>query len=455
MNNDILITLPSNDIGFVEYKRSFCVEGKFNIAVPNDAKLRINILDSLGRIVRFIETDCKNKPIVLDYPGLITYADELDPDRKLMQKFGYPILCVNDINMPELSIHNATIKLWYNDFCFKGIIISTSNIENGAIFDDGLNFVDENGKSYSCLDMGDYKIEVVLSKDNEVLAKAYKEFVIGKRDKQLICRFNPISHKERMIKWCVDNNIAIIKDLLPGYLESYLGTWYYHMGILKAYRANDICLFDDTYVVMFDYLIDPTSTSYETELAYLQTQNKINKDRFESWHYDIGEASVKGVVGTPIRFNDDEYMSICRIDVVNNLAKENIYYLDDRAINKTLLKDYIVYVNESIQIMGVVKPWQMDSKDFILKDDNTYTINNYPDIIHYEFICDGHVYTEDRKLLMDRIDKESIGTSVYEFYNLFTIRNEWKGKLIKVNITCIDKKGNITLAKDSIEIKVN
>lgn len=455
MKNDIIITLPSKERGFVEYKRSFCVEGKFNIDVDENSLLIVNILDDKNDIVRHIETNKKNKPIVLEYPGLLTYKDELDPGRKKMQDFGYPILCVDDIDCPSDSIKNACIKLWYNDNCFKGVIINTTDTSHGALFDDGLNFVDESGNPYECLPMGDYRVEVILTNNSNEIARAYKDFKIGLRDKQLICRFNPVSHKNAMINWCNSNNISIIEDLLPGYLEPYLNVWYYHMGILKSYRANDLCLFYDTYVVMFVYLIDKTSTSYETELGYLQSQNKINNDRFEAWHYDIGEAYISGFKGTPIRFNDEEYMSICRIDVANDNAKENVCYLDGRSIVNSQISDYVFDANESIQIMGVVKPWQMDCSDFVLKDDNTYYMNNYPDTIRYEFDVDGSIYTQDRKLLMERFDdNESIGNSVYEFYNLFNIKKEWAGKKIKVHVTCLDKKGNITCANTDFKIKI-
>ena len=469
MKFSMKVTCPGEEPGFVEYKRAFTVQGKIECisetekeAVPEDALLTINLVNETGEVVRHIYCDRKNKKVVAYYPGLTAYEEELDPGRVKMQDFGYPPLIVDDPENPEASVHNATIKAWYNDSEFKGIFISATDVEHGAIFDDGMHFTDENGNPYSTLPMGNYTVEVKLTKGEELLGSCTKQIKIERRKDQLICRFNPWSHKLKMIDWCAKKGFAIINDLLPGYLEPYLWKWFYHMGLLKMYRANDICLFETATVRMFVYLIDETSTSYETELAYVQQKNEIDKPgRLVCYHYDIGEAvigkgrSYEREANTP-EFAADEYMALCRIDVLNDKAVPNVYFIDERAVDDVIfdLNNAKLKAGSKVALMGVIKPWQMDPNDFVLQDNNIYDIKNAPEIIRYTFCVDGDEVVAERPLNMERIDEYSIGKSVFEFYNDFKVPTSWAGKKISVKIECIDKKGNITPAKCEREFEV-
>lgn len=458
MSISLDILTPSGQVGFVEYKRSFVVNGKIksDANIPNNCTLLINIKDNKNNIVRFVKCDKKNKEYLLDYPSLIKYPSDLDVNDSKLKEFGFPELIVNDINNPNESIKNATIKCWFSDTEFKAIITSGSDINHGCIFDDGMNFVDENNNAYTILEKGNYLIEVILKNEYDVLAKSYKDFVIGQRDNQLICRFYPLSHKQAMIKFSNNNNYSIITDLLPGYLDSYLGVWLYHKGLLKMYRANDICLFEKSHVRMFNYLIDETSTSYATELAYLQNHNQINTDRFTSYYYDIGEAIVginkpyerKGIIK---EFGEDEYGLICRIDEIDNSLLENTYYIDERNTIYSHFDLGNVSLNSNkIAIMGVIKPIQLNPNDFILKDDNTYEILDYPYQMIYLFNIDDKRQVYKRYLNMERIDTQSIGKSVFEFYNTFELEEY---NQINISVECVYKKGKIVKLKNIIIIK--
>lgn len=434
------ITCPSGEIGFVEYKRGFCVEGtiKTDLDLNSDCQLFINLYNSKNELVRCVYSDRKNKDIFVDHPDLTCYKDELDPNKKKLIEFGFAPLVVDDIDNPNNTLHNGNIKAWFNDKCFKAIVMSGS-------LNDGLNLKDENGNVYSTLDIGNYKIEVLLKNDNKIIAECSKQIRIGKRNYQLIGRFNPISHKNRLIKWCNDNNVSIITDLIPGYLDAYLGKWFYHMGLLKMYRANDLCLFEDVKVKLFNYLIDSTSTSYETELAYLQANNRLNND-FEVYYYDIGEANIDDRISEVLKFNENEFGHICRVDVLNNENCENKYYLDRRYVKNSLYGNSIdVNVNEIIAIMGIIKPIQLDENDFILKDDNTYNILDYPETIRYT--VNGQII--DKKANMERFDEYCIGHGIYEFYNVFKVNEN-----MNIHIDCIYKKGTVTPIGDlSILVK--
>lgn len=447
-------SLPSEEIGFVEYGRSFCVQGKIigDESIPNDASLIINLIDSNNKIVRNIHSNIKNQEIDVNYKDLTCYPLEMDKDRSKLKAFGFPELLKDE----KGSLRNGSIKLWYSDSEFKGIIISCSNVESGALLSDGMDFYDEFNKPYKILEKGNYKLETILSFDDKEF-KAYKDVIIGERSDQFICRFNPSSHKERMLKFCKENNISIIKDLMPGYLDPYLGIWLYHMGLLKMYRANDICLYRSAKVLMFIYLIDKTSTSYETELAYLLSNNKLlDEDRFTFYYYDIGEAIIGNRNANVLTFKKDEYMKLCRIDILNNKQDDNIYYLDNRNVKKSLfaLKDVTIKAGEYIALMGVLKPYQLDPSDFILKDDNTYEIKNYPDSLRYEIKIDDKNFVIDKKVNMERVIDKSIGNSVYEFYNVFKIDESLKNKNLSVNINCLDKYGKLMKYQEHINIKV-
>lgn len=462
-NCDIKITTPSNTKGFVEYKRAFAIEGEITCKnLPVDTKLTVKLIDENNNTVRYVQTNKKNKEFVTYYKDLLGYEEALDPKREKMQEFGFPIMAVEDINHIEESINNATIKAWYSDNRFKAIIVSASNKAHGSVFESDFDLLDENNNPYDLLPMGEYLIEVSLYKQGQIDASAKKRITIGENKNQLICRFNPTSHRNAMTSWCKQNDFSIINEPLPGYLDPYLGTWYYHMGLLKTYRANDICLFEKADIKMFLYLIDETSTSYETELAYLQSNNRLqDENKFVSYYYDIGEAILfenkeNQIKANINKFEKDEYIHLYRIDVVNNLAKENIYYLDQRHVENIItdINNIEVEAGKSIAITGVLKPTQLDPNDFILKNNNTYKINNYPKIMKYTFIIDDQKIIEEHKLSMERVEDRSIGKSVYEFYNLVNIKQEWKNKNIKVIIENIDAKGNYTQATTQINIEV-
>ena len=266
-----------------------------------------------------------------------------------------------------------------------------------------------------------------------------------------------------MIGWCHKIGVSISEETLPGYLEPYLGGWSYHMGLLPMYRANDIAFYDRPKIHMFVYLIDPTSTSYETELAYLQAKGVVgDPDRFAAYHYDIGEAMIhKGegglMEGKIVPFACDRYLSLCRVDVVNEQARENVFDLDEKGVKRSvtaLAGEVAVSAGEDIAVMGVVRPWQLDGNDFTLTRENVYRIGNAVCRVHYR-IDDGESRREeDRALMLERIDGDPIGRSVYEFYNLFHIGKEMKGRCIRIRVAACDRGGEHAGADAELVLRV-
>ncbi len=466
MNSKIslVITNPSGDHPEIHFRRHFRVDGKIISpdALPDDTVLNIKLFDGEKRLIRNVCSFRKNDIRADIYnSGLTCYREELDPGRKKMQEFGFPEIMVDDPAHPELSIRKASIKCFYSDSVFKSVTASGSDTEHGMIFDDGIGFLDDNSEPFEVLPEGEYNICVTLcSKDGAELARDEKQIKICSNKKQIICRFNPDSHHDNMIRWSEESGIPIINDLVPGYLSPYLGKWYYHMGLLKMYRANDISMYVSSEVHMFVYLIDPTSTSYETELAFLETLERVEDPKyFSAYCYDIGEAdggknSFFGRKGKIVRFEEDEYMKLCRVDTVSDEADENIFFIDFRNVLKTAFFDekIVLRAGSRAAFTGVVRPMQFDKSGYVLKSDNTYSIKNEVSFLRYTFRYDDKVISEERYLLMERIDDDSIGSSVYEFYNIFDIPEDMKECKVNVRIDVYDRNGIKTKAGIDFDI---
>lgn len=234
------------------------------------------------------------------------------------------------------------------------------------------------------------------------------------------------------------------------------------MGLLPLYRANDIALYVGPKIHLFIYLIDPTSTSYETELAFLQSKGWVgDPEKFAAYHYDIGETVLHAGTeqekrGNILKFGNDEFLYLYRVDLVNKKARENVFDLNEEAViaSHTDHENVTVCAGDDIAITGVVKPWQMEEKDFKLKKENIYEISNTVSAIRYVFRDGSEEKVIDRKLLMERIDGKSIGYSVYEFYNIFHIDKDLKGKTLTVQMTACDQNGEYPKAKKVFQLHV-
>ena len=475
MNNDYSLTIkiPSGDEPLIEYGRHFNVQGRIihKDDLPEDAVLNVSLIDEAGRVIRYARQTRKNNVnVYLSHPQLTCYSEDIDPQRKGIVEFGFPELMVIDLSKPYESLKDATIKCFYSDDEYKAVIVTATDRDHGMVFDDGMGYTDENGCPYEVIPCGNYDITVELeTADGRLLAKTGKHIVISHRSTQTIVRFNPSSHKKNMVKWCSEQGFNICEDTLPGYLEPYKGVWYYHMGLLPMYRACDIAFYQDVKVYMFVYLIDPTSTSYETELAYLQTIRAVgDPDRFAAFHYDIGEAILdKCENGTKqgriMEFEEGEYLYIYRVDIVNDKALENVYDLsgEDVISSMTDTSKLTVPAGSRIAITGVVRPWQLAPSSFELTKENVYICKDCVNELHYEIDDGSTIYTEVRKLMLERFvdapssdassktipvenkskDRCMIGSSVFEFYNIFEIPVSLTGKSIDYTVIACDNSG--------------
>lgn len=455
-NIKLHITDPSGELPVIDFGRHFAVEGTISGDLPGDSRLTVTLLDSEKSAVRHVSrTLCDGFGLYLSHPALTKYPPEFDPDLSLLRNFGFPPLTVRDTKKPEESLRDATIKCHFDREKFKCIIVSATDTEHGLFLPDGMEYTDDKGNKYTALPRGNYTINVTLSGENgTIYATAEKGIVIGDRKDRIICRFNPREHKMRMAEWCKKRGFSVITDLLPGYLEAYTGKWLYHMGLLKMYRACDIAMYIYPKIHMFIYNITPDSTSYETEIGFLQTSGRLSSpEDFTAYCYDMGEAEIDGKPGKIVEFEADEYLKICRIDSVDEKARENILDLSYKNVKCHHTSDFTLSADERFAVMGVIKPWQMKKSDFTLRDDNTYEMKNRPETLEYTFICGGNEKKLFRTPGLERICGESIGNSVFEFYNIFEPETEYRQKTVTVKVSVLDSRGSKSPALSEFTIQ--
>lgn len=442
-----------------------------------------------GDVLREVGTNTKNNRNIYAYhPLLTTYPEEMDPGRRDFVAYGFPPLVVKSIASPMESLRDASIKAWFSDQEFKAMFVAATDMEHGLIFDDGMGFLGADGQPLDLLPEGNYVIEVLLrDEEGTELAIATRKIRIGSYPDVAIVRFNPPSHKARMLEWFKTKNIHVLNDLIPGYLDSYLGPWLYHKGLLPMYLAGDISQYANSVVHMFLYLLDPTSTSYSTELAFLEEQGVVeNVERMHFYYYDIGEASLSkvvrgnagtadaadtagdvvdaGMVGDPgnagtadavgdvadagmvgdsgnvgtrtaeiLEFAPFDYLALTRIDLVDGQCKENVYDTTESHTVKSLVdlekEPLEIPTGQRFAITGVVRPWQICQEDIHRLKDNTYEWWDGFSRVHYIFDDGEKIWEEDRKPGMERLtpDEDKPGTNALGLH-----REEKTGKVSSI-----------------------
>ena len=486
------ITDPSEEDSIVEYRRHISVQGRILYEtgsgeetgeggpgegtgesgpgedgswtpegrIPLGAGFTFLLKNEKGDVLREVGTDTKNNRNIYAYhPLLTTYPEEMDPGRRDFVAYGFPPLVVKSIASPMESLRDASIKAWFSDQEFKAMFVAATDMEHGLIFDDGMGFLGADGQPLDLLPEGNYVIEVLLrDEEGTELAIATRKIRIGSYPDVAIVRFNPPSHKARMLEWFKTKNIHVLNDLIPGYLDSYLGSWLYHKGLLPMYLAGDISQYANSVVHMFLYLLDPTSTSYSTELAFLEEQGVVeNVERMHFYYYDIGEASLSkvvrgnagtadtagdvvdaGMVGDPgnagtadtvgdvvdagmvgdsgnvgtrtaeiLEFAPFDYLALTRIDLVDGQCKENVYDTTESHTVKSLVdlekEPLEIPTGQRFAITGVVRPWQICQEDIHRLKDNTYEWWDGFSRVHYIFDDGEKTWEEDRKPGMERL----------------------------------------------------
>lgn len=454
------ITDPHGDAPVIEPWRHFAVEGKIRASepLPCDAVLTVTVIDGDGNTVRRVRQAKKDsRALYLSHPDLTLYPPETDPDLHGLERFGFPPLMVRDAEEPLRSLRDATVKCYYDDEKFKAIIVGATDVAHGLLLPDGMDLTDENGRPYSSLPMGKFTVRVTLqTRDGTELACAEKDVTAGTKKDQVICRFNPASHREKMTRWADENGFSIMNDLIPGYLDAYAGKWLYHMGLLKMYRACDAAMYAEPNIRLFIYDITADSTSYSTELAFLAKLGRLgDSSRFFAYCYDIGEPEINGRKGKITRFGDDEFIKICRVDSVRDTATEGAYFTDGRDVMRSMAAGdaVTVYPGERFSVVGAIRPWQTDPDGFLLCDDNTYFRKSPVSKLEYTFDDGEKKIVAVREPGLTRVsDGNEKSTSVLEFSNVFAFDGDFAGRTVTLTVRGFTPEGE---APSAARIKIH
>ena len=169
----VIITAPS-EVGLVIAPgRHFKVSGTLEGDVPGDATMKVALLDADGREVRFAATNAKGTDRVDTswYNGEITELTDGTDFTEIA--YTAPELVVADVNAPEASAHDATVKCVYTDNSFSALITSATDPAHGLFVDDGYGLVDHDRNPYDALPEGAYSIVTTLmDKDGNAVVTA-------------------------------------------------------------------------------------------------------------------------------------------------------------------------------------------------------------------------------------------------------------------------------------------
>lgn len=467
-NSTFPVAITINEpINLVEAGLHMYVKGTFSseIKIPSDATLRIELLNTNGEVVRYVSQSTKNsKNMWLYYPNLKYYDEEIDPKRKELMEFGWPEIMVEDVDNPEASFRNSTIKCWYSDNEYKAMFVYASDEEHGLAFNDTIGFLDENGKEYDALKEGKYIVRITLKDANGmILGKQEKEFEIGHYSNKIAVRFSPTAHMKLVMEWANKLGYKDLGSAIPGYIQPMNNHGHpYDMGIIPLNRSGNLAFYTTGKIHWFNYNITSTCSSYLIEHGVVQAMGDINDpNRFEVHHYDIGEYSINNESGINekgkiVSFGKNNILDICRIDIVDENAQENTYFLDARnVVDVKHISDEIIIDGNKFAIMGVFAPFQLAENEIIFNStDNAYSFTNRMEKVLYYFIDEEGTTTKiERNVGLSRYSKKLLGESIFEFYNLFESNAFNKNSTYNVKIFGIDTNGVVYESDELLKIK--
>ena len=179
----VKIKTPSDIESTIAPGRHFKVSGELSGEIPDDAILRVSLVDEAGNEMRYASADHKGTYRVV--PSII--GDDItvfNKDTDFSEvAYTAPELVVADTSDPFESAHDATVKCVYTDTDFYALIVSATDPEHGMTEADGFELVDHQGRPYEALPEGKYIIRVDLSSsDGKELATTYREIEIGRKE---------------------------------------------------------------------------------------------------------------------------------------------------------------------------------------------------------------------------------------------------------------------------------
>lgn len=449
----IVLTAPSAGELTIAPGRHFKVSGTLTGEVPDDAVLKVALLDASGQEVRYAAADQKGTDRVIPY----SYRGEVTVF-SLGTEFSdvaytAPELAVADIEDPLGSAHDATVKCVYTDETFYALIVSATDPAHGLAEADGYELTDHEGNPYDALPEGKYKVQVNLSSsDGKELASASEEIEIGRKAGTVI---HEITNKTAMEKggmellssWVSEENLKILVDLLPGMFGPT-----YQMATMTMAVSCETAEYLPGKIDMLLYGNTAKSASYALEVAkYLQLEHNVENPEIAAYYaFDLGEPSFAGEQAEIVKLDDSETIHICRIDHVKDETQDGVFLTSEAQVlgSDTDPSDGWSVEVGAFAVAGVMKPYQ-------LKDDEIepyegiygyYRFLNGADTLVYTFTpADGSDVIRITKTAgVNRIDKpgETVLPALYEFYSVFPAGTLQEGISYDVSVQAYDRNND-------------
>ena len=448
----ISITAPSAAELVIAPGRHFKVAGVFEGTVPDDAVLRVSLIDGSGKEIRYACTDRKGTDRIVpgciggDTTVLVAGTEFSDV------AFTAPELAVADSSDPQASAHDATVKCVYTDETFYALIVSATDTGHGLAEDDGYGFTAHDGEPYSALPEGRYAVRVVLSSsDGKEIASASEEIEIGFKAGTVIHEVTTSTAvgkggKELLDSWAAEQDLTVLSDLLPGMFGPY-----YQMSTLQLSVSCESSEYLPGRIVMLVYGNWDMSASNGLELAkYLQLEHRTDDPlAAEYWLFSLGEPSLGGERARIVKFGEDERIHICRVDRIADETQDGIFMIGEEQIlgSDTDPSDGWTAGEGAFAVFGVMKPYQLKDDEIVPEEGmyGFYRLTNGADTLVYTFSAsDGSdEFSVTKSTGVSRIgkDDEYFGPAVYEFYSVFPRGTLREGTSYDVTVQAYDREG--------------
>ena len=451
----ITVDVPSASELVIAPGRHFKVSGTLEGDVPEDATLKVALLDANGREVRFASADAKgtDRVTTLWYRGAIT---TLQPGAVFADiAYTAPELAVADVDAPEESAHDATVKCVYTDETFFALVTTATDPDHGLVCEDGYDLVDHDGNPYDALPEGKYIVEATLTDaDGNELASDSKDIEIGRKDGTVIHEITTRTAIQKggmdlMSKWAEAENATVLSDLLPGMFGPY-----YQMTTMQMSVGTETAEYLPGAIKMLVYGNTASSTSYCLEVAqYLQLQhNTSNPDVASYYAFDLGEPRFSGKKARIVAFGKDEDMRICRVDLVSDETQDGVFLTTEEQVlgyDADPSDGFTVSADKAFAVAGVMKPYQLQD-DELVQDDQIFGYYNYlngAQTLTYTFVPVGgsEAFSVNKTVGLSRIDNptDNLKPAVYEFYSVFPAGTLQAGESYDVTVQAFDRKGNL------------
>ena len=445
-NLRVKIDFPSDGQGqLIAPERNFKIIATVeNGTIPDNAVVRVSLLDSNGNEVRYTESSKKgignvshswmtDSELAFRYPDRDTRFEDV--------AYLAPELVVGDISRPMETCNDATVKCIYTDNSITALITSATDLDYMSESKGLFHFTDADGTALESLPEGQYTLRITISeKDGKVIAFTDKIIKIEIPVGIIIFRFGMNEVMSFAMKYAGENSLKYLTDPLPGIY----GLEFEAADVAPGFQAEMAeYLTSPTYIVNYD--INQTSVSFREITFMCQTFGRTDSARVLCM--DIGEAHVAGNNGKLVEIPLEKPIHIYRCDVVTDDASDQMYDTSEKQTQSTdmdISDGFKVEAGKPFAISGAIRPYQLPEDEIIINTDNPMLseMTNGISEFEYTFTSGDLLICKTKPAGLARSDKGDFSNiSVMEFYNVFDADLLEKGKRYEVEIQAIDRKG--------------